>query len=81
MEREISFFYLASAILVLGFFLLFGLFIVEPFNLNVDARIVGEKQFCEDGTEVGECSEERLGNACKLTREGPDLRFSEKCYE
>ncbi len=80
MQKENLHFYLSAAIMMLGFFVLFGLFIVEPFEVSIEGHIIGEKQYCEDNTPVGECSDKDIGNICRLTKKGPALRFSEKCY-
>lgn len=80
MEKETLHFYLSSTLLIVGFFVLFSLFLMEPFEGNIEGRMVDTPETCEEGTPVGECSEERFGNKCKMTRDGPELRFAEECY-
>lgn len=80
MTQESMHFYLSSALLLIGFFALLGIFLMQPFDAGIEGRVVDEPKTCEDGTPVGQCSEERFGNKCKMTRDGPGLRFAEECY-
>ncbi|MFW6013799.1 MAG: hypothetical protein ACOCZQ_03145 [Nanoarchaeota archaeon] len=80
MEREKLHFYLSSTLLIIGFFALLGLFLMEPFEVGIEGKVVDAPKICEDGTPVGECSIERFGNKCKITKDGPGLRFAEECY-
>lgn len=80
MKQENIHFYLSSSLILVGFFVLLGIFLMQPFDVGIEGRVVDEPKTCEDGTPVGQCSEERFGNKCKMTKNGPGLRFEEECY-
>ncbi|MGM5483250.1 MAG: hypothetical protein ACQESF_07340 [Nanobdellota archaeon] len=80
MQKNKIHFYLSSALMLLGLFVLLAMFLQEPEALEVDAMFVSESVHCNDGTLAGECSSESLGNMCKITKQGPKLEFSPECY-
>lgn len=73
-------FYLSSGFLIFGLFLLMGLFLQNPSGGDINAMFVSETVECEDGTPAGECSQEHIGNMCKITKKGPRLQYSPECY-
>lgn len=81
MKRQEIHFYLSSAFLLLGFFVLMAMFLSDPGQDELSAMFISNTVECSDGTPAGECSVEKLGNMCKITKQGPRLQYSPKCYE
>lgn len=78
---EMMHFYLSAAFILLGFFLLLIL-AVNDTDVDLTGMVVFSGiNHCEEGSALWDCSDSSLGNRCVLTRDGPQLRFSEKCYE
>jgi hypothetical protein len=82
MDKDNMYVILGSAFLVVAIFLIFSMANSPESNLAtgmVTGSSSGER--CSDGTPVYQCSEDSLGNMCFPSKDGTELRFSDKCYE
>lgn len=82
MLNEKEYFILSSTMIIIGFVVLFFLFQGASNNNDLlTAKIAFSEPECSDGSRLGECSSQFVGNSCQLTRTGAELRFDDKCYE
>ncbi|MBN2458566.1 hypothetical protein JXB31_05545 [Candidatus Woesearchaeota archaeon] len=74
----------ASGIFFLvAFFIMISVVNSSQAGSRLDAMAVSEQDQagCDDGTLLYECSTKSPGNICELTKSGPELRFSDQCYD
>ena len=81
MDRDNTFVIIGAVFLIVVVFLIVGITNSPNKSGSMSGMAVYQQETCDDGTPVYKCSQDSLGNMCIPTKEGAELRFSEKCYE